>query len=133
MATHLISVRIAAVIAIATLSGCLSDDPSAVAVAPALDAFGREYPEDFAAAGRQLATEQCSSCHAIDNESISPNRDAPPMNTLLSRYNPDSLADDLIEGVRVGHGDMPLFDFNVIAADSLIAYLERIEKDRGER
>jgi mono/diheme cytochrome c family protein len=133
MPAHYITVCIAAVLAIAPLSGCLSDERKSILVAPTLDAFGREYPDNFAAAGRQLAVEQCSSCHAIDHESASPNRDAPPMNTLVSRYNPDSLADDLIEGVRVGHGDMPLFDFNVIAADSLIAYLETIDKDRRQR
>ena len=55
------------------------------------------------------------------------------MNTLLSRYDADTLADDLIAGKWVGHADMPLFDFNVIAADSLVAYLETIDKDSGKR
>jgi mono/diheme cytochrome c family protein len=131
--TRKIPVRIALAALLATLPGCLSDGPGVVVVAPGLEAFGRAYPENFAAAGRQLAVEQCSSCHAIDDASHSPNRDAPPMKTLLSRYNPDSLANDLIEGVRVSHGDMPVFDFNVIAADSLIAYLETIDPVPGEQ
>jgi mono/diheme cytochrome c family protein len=111
----------------------MSGEREAVPVAPDLDSFGREYPDNFAAAGRQLAVEHCASCHAIDHNSISPNRNAPPMNTLLSRYDADTLTDDLVAGVWVGHAGMPLFDFNVIAADSLVAYLETINKGLGDR
>ncbi len=84
---------------------------------------------DLVATGRGLAVRECSSCHAIDQEMKSPRAEAPAMRTLLSRYDPDMLAEDLIEGVRVGHDDMPFFDFNVMAADALVAYLKSI--DRG--
>jgi mono/diheme cytochrome c family protein len=84
------------------------------------------------AAGRDVAVRECSSCHAIDQEMISPRAGAPPMRTLLSRYEPDMLANDLIEGIRVGHDDMPFFDFSIAAADSLIAYLKSIDRNRVE-
>jgi len=87
-----------------------------------------EAPDDpgLIASGRQVVVRECSSCHAIDQGAKSPNPAAPPMKLLLSRYDPEMLADDLIEGIRVGHNEMPHFDFNVIAADALVAYLKSI-------
>lgn len=79
-----------------------------------------------ASVGRDIVVRQCASCHAIDQQTVSPNAEAPAMKTLLSRYNQDALANDLIEGIRLGHDDMPLFDFNVIGADALIAYLRSL-------
>jgi hypothetical protein len=129
----LLPISLMAALCIVSLSGCalLYDEP--VPVEPNPSSYGREYPEDFAAAGRKIALGQCASCHAIDQQSVSPDPEAPPMNTLLSRYDADRLADNLIAGNRVGHDQMPRFDFNVIAADSLIAYLEAIYMDLGER
>ena len=129
----LLPLSMMAALCIIGLSACATGDDRIVTVAPGLDSYGREYPEDFATAGRKIALDQCASCHAIDQHNVSPNRASPPLNTLLSRYDPDRLADDLIAGTWVGHEGMPRFDFNVIAADSLIAYLETIDKDRGER
>jgi mono/diheme cytochrome c family protein len=121
-----IPISVMAALCILGLASCATDEGRAIAVAPDPNSYGREYAEDFTNAGRQIAEQSCASCHAIGDQSRSPHPDAPPMNTLLSRYDPDALADDLIAGIRVGHDDMPLFDFNVIAADSLIAYLESI-------
>lgn len=94
-------------------------------------AVERDAPS-LAATGRDVAVRECASCHAIDQEMISPRPGAPPMRTLLSRYDPDMLANDLIEGIRVGHDDMPFFDFNIAAADALIAYLKSIDRNRIE-
>ncbi len=78
------------------------------------------------AEGRALAERECASCHALEPGRASPRADAPPMSDLLARYDAEALATDLIEGVRLGHQDMPHFDFNVIGADALIAYLGSI-------
>ncbi|MDP3739234.1 MAG: cytochrome c [Hyphomonadaceae bacterium] len=121
-----IPISVMAALCILGLASCATDDARAIAVAPDPNSYGREYADDFTNAGRQIAEQSCASCHAIGGQTRSPHPDAPPMNTLLSRYDPNTLADDLIAGIRVGHDDMPLFDFNVIAADSLIAYLESI-------
>ena len=39
---------------------------------------------------------------------------------------PDALAYRFIDAMRVGHDEMPRFDFDIRAADALIAYLESI-------
>lgn len=80
------------------------------------------------AEGRALAVAHCSSCHALDGIAESPNPAAPPMTDLLDRYEADRLADDLIDGIRVGHDEMPEFDLPVTAADALVAYLKSIRK-----
>jgi cytochrome c len=85
------------------------------------------------AAGRQIAVRDCSSCHALDADSTSPRPSAPPLKKALWRYNEDALATHLIEAIRVGHGDMPVFDFSVIGADALIAYLRSIRSPQDER
>lgn len=102
---------------LALLSACSTGEPPSAAA----------ESQDAAAVGRDLVVRECASCHAIDQSKLSPRADAPPMNTLLSRYDPEMLAEDLIEGIRVGHDDMPRFDFNPIAADALVAYLKSIE------
>jgi mono/diheme cytochrome c family protein len=86
----------------------------------------------LAADGRRIAVRECSSCHAIDDQRVSPRPEAPPMLALLWGYDPDMLAEDLIEGIRVGHDDMPHFDFDVRAADALVAYLKSIERPEAQ-
>ena len=81
------------------------------------------------AEGRAIAQRECASCHALDRSTVSPRADAPPMRDLLARYDKDALANDLIEGIKLGHQDMPQFDFNVIAADALIAYLRSVQPE----
>jgi mono/diheme cytochrome c family protein len=100
---------------------------AACAGAPAEHAW--EDEKGLADAGRLVAVQQCSSCHALDRDTMSPHPQAPPMSTLLGRYDPEMLANDLIEGIRVGHDDMPRFDFNIMATDALIAYLKSIEAE----
>lgn len=76
--------------------------------------------------GRKVAERECASCHAIDRTSASPNRDAPPLRDVLAMYDPDQLAYRFIDAMRVGHDDMPLFDFDVRSADALVAYIQSI-------
>lgn len=80
------------------------------------------------AEGRSVAVAHCSACHALDGAAESPNSAAPPMTQLLARYDADSLANDLIEGIRVGHDEMPEFSFPVTAADALVAYLKSVRE-----
>lgn len=78
------------------------------------------------AAGRDVAEKQCASCHAIDRTSASPNRNAPPLRDVLAVNDPDRLAYRFIDAMRVGHDEMPLFDFDVRSADALIAFIQSI-------
>ncbi len=83
----------------------------------------RQLAED----GRAIAERQCASCHAIGATGDSPRAGAAPLRDILALYDEDMLTTDLIEGIRVGHEEMPIFDFNVTSADALIAYLRSIE------
>lgn len=85
-----------------------------------------EHDATLVATGRDVAVLRCSRCHGLDGVSHSPNVSAPPMAKLLERYDPDMLASDLIEGIRIGHDEMPEFDLQVIEADALVAYLKSI-------
>jgi mono/diheme cytochrome c family protein len=126
--------------AAAILAGCGGSDseedaPSApvaaeassteVASAPELDPIQVEE-------GRDIAVSKCGGCHAVDDADQSPRPDAPPMKSLLAGYNPEALADDLIDGVKLGHQDMPEFDFTVIATDALVTYLMSIFEPIGD-
>lgn len=78
--------------------------------------------------GRLIAERECAACHAIDSRSKSPNRAAPPLRDVLAVNDPDNVAYRFIDALQVGHDEMPLFDFDVRAADALIAYLESMRK-----
>ena len=77
--------------------------------------------------GHAIAQAQCSRCHAIGPEGVSPNRSAPVFRTILSRYDQDVLANELIDGISVAHRPMPQFQFDPQGADALIAYLRSIQ------
>lgn len=79
-----------------------------------------------ASQGRRIAQSRCASCHAIGEHGSSPTPGAPPLRDILALYEADNLAYRFIEGMRVGHDDMPVFDFDVHAADALIAYIREI-------
>jgi mono/diheme cytochrome c family protein len=110
--------RIILVVSVLGMAGCVAS-PSADTV----------ESQAQVADGRAIAERECATCHALDKASASPRADAPPMRELLARYDKDALANDLIEGIKLGHQDMPQFDFNVIAADSLVAYLRSIQSE----
>jgi len=87
---------------------------------------GTPDPRDIAE-GERIAQRECSSCHAIDRTSVSPNPGAPPFRDVLFLNDSNWVAYRLIDAVRMGHDNMPLFDFDVRSADALIAYIESIE------
>ncbi len=80
------------------------------------------------AAGREIAERECAQCHAIGRTGRSPNPEAPPLRNVLAVNDADRLAYRFIEAMRVGHDEMPLFDFDVQAADALIAYIVTISE-----
>jgi cytochrome c len=80
------------------------------------------------ASGRTLAETHCAICHAIGRFGSSRHPDAPALRTL-SRMNPVStLEESLVEGIMVGHPDMPEFRFQPTDAAALIFYLESIQE-----
>ena len=136
-----LSVWAGAAIAFTFLAGCAAAPqvPPVPHSANGKPAETRTVPQfvgvdpDQAAAGWRIAKDRCSSCHAIDAVLPSPRSDAPPLRQVLDIYPEDMLAERLIEGMRIGHDDMPRFDFNVIAADALVAYLKSIRSEAPAR
>ena len=70
----------------------------------------------------------CAACHNIGLSGASPRAYAPPLRSVLTIYNSDSLADDFREHIHVGHPDMPDFDFTVKDTEGLLAYLSSIQE-----
>lgn len=83
--------------------------------------------------GRAIAQMQCARCHAIGAAGASPRADAPPLRYVLARYRPEALTEDLNEGMRVGHPDMPQFHLPIQGVDALIAYLQSIQQSPPAR
>jgi mono/diheme cytochrome c family protein len=77
--------------------------------------------------GRNLAKSHCATCHAIGKRGQSPNPQAPRFATLAQRYPLDNLAEAFSEGILVGHGPMPEFQFEPGQIDGLIAYLRSVQ------
>ena len=83
---------------------------------------------DAVADGKLVAQNECSRCHAIGRDGVSARPDAPLFRQILSRYRSDALEDELVEGIKLGHPDMPQFTLNPRAVDDLIAYLRSIQE-----
>jgi mono/diheme cytochrome c family protein len=77
------------------------------------------------AEGRQIAQSRCAQCHSIDQSSVSPSG-APPFRDFVFLNDPDWVAYRLIDGMRLGHDKMPLFDLDVRSADALMAYISTL-------
>lgn len=123
----------------AGLAAC-GDGGGAPAPAPqepaATEPASPPQPLDEAAAqieqGRSVAEMNCSGCHSLDPDAAHVEGQPPPMRDMLLRYDAEVLAEDLIEGIRLGHQDMPAFDFSVTGADALVAFLKSIRPAPGD-
>jgi cytochrome c len=81
--------------------------------------------------GRTIAEEQCSRCHAVGATGESRNPKAPVFRTILSRYAEDALVNDLAEGIRIGHPDMPEITLRPEGVDALVVYLRSVQEKPG--
>ena len=81
-----------------------------------------------AAAGRALADELCSGCHAVAGAGPGPVADAPAFADIARRWTGEELGEALAEGIMVGHGsvEMPAFSLDPDAIDDLVAYLDSL-------
>jgi len=83
------------------------------------------------AQGHEIAEAECSRCHGLDKEPP-PRTDAPPLRHVLADYDPEALKEDFRDGIKVGHPDMPQFDFDPMGADMLLSYLISIQEPLEE-
>ena len=101
---------------------------SAVAPAPvAITSAQRVSPARLIRNGRQLAVQNCQTCHAIGRTGRSPNPAAPQFRYLSRKYPIDTLSETFAEGVFIGHSVMPEFQFAPQQIDGLMAYLKSVQ------
>lgn len=82
--------------------------------------------------GRAIAQAQCATCHGVDAALKSPRPDAPPLRLIGRQYSFPVLEEELIQGIKLGHPDMPRFEFAPRGVDALIVYLRSIQdQDRA--
>ena len=77
--------------------------------------------------GREIVRRDCGGCHAYGERDQSRMPAAPPLRTLGARYEVESLAEALAEGISVGHPMMPEYSYPPEEIDKLIAYLKSIQ------
>ena len=78
--------------------------------------------------GETLLARHCGACHAVGKSGDNPQKDAPALRTLSSRYPVEALEEALGEGFMSGHPDMPEFKFDADDVGAIIAYLKSIQK-----
>jgi mono/diheme cytochrome c family protein len=77
--------------------------------------------------GRMLVETNCRECHAVTRTDESAHPDAPELRTLSARYPIDALEEAFVEGIYVGHPDMPEFIATPEQVAAIVAYIESIQ------
>jgi mono/diheme cytochrome c family protein len=84
-------------------------------------------------AGRQLAVSRCGRCHAVYPTGDSPNPRSPRFRDLGADFPFDGLRVALVQGMIVGHPEMPIQHLTEVESGDLIAYVKSLQKRRGPR
>jgi mono/diheme cytochrome c family protein len=84
-------------------------------------------------AGRQLAMNRCARCHAVGRTGDSPNPRSPRFRDLGARFPFDGLREALMQGMIVGHPEMPIQHLTAAESGDLIAYLKSLQQRRGSQ
>lgn len=86
------------------------------------------------ARGAAFAAKQCSSCHAITADGVSPRSDAPPFGEVARKYADYRLDWELEAIASVGHYAMPPKAMTAIQIADVTAYLRSLyDKPRDDR
>lgn len=99
-----------------------------LAAALAAMATSAAAQEPSARRGATLVKRHCGGCHATGPEGVSRHPAAPPLRELHRRYEPETLAEALAEGILTGHPAMPSFRFEPRDVRSIIIYLDEIQE-----
>jgi mono/diheme cytochrome c family protein len=123
-----VGLAVCATLCLALPGGCVTEDNGVVAQSEServgwKGGQGDSQDARAVAEGRRIAQSKCAACHSIDQSSVSPDAGAPPFRDFVFLNDPDWVAYRLIDGMRLGHDNMPLFDFDVGSADALMAYI----------
>jgi mono/diheme cytochrome c family protein len=79
-------------------------------------------------AGHELAVARCSRCHAVDRTGDSPNRRAPRFRDLGAGFPFGGLRDALMQGMIVGHPEMPIMHLTQAESGDVVAYLRALQE-----
>jgi mono/diheme cytochrome c family protein len=80
------------------------------------------------ATGRLLVETYCADCHAVGPAGDSPLPQAPRFRDLHQRYDVELLEEGLVEGLVTDHEVMPEFEFDPDQAQSIVLYLQSLER-----
>lgn len=70
-----------------------------------------------------LVEANCARCHAIGENDSSNHPEAPALRDLHERYPLDALEEAFVEGISVGHPDMPEFIATPEQVRAIIDYI----------
>jgi len=76
--------------------------------------------------GKELAQLLCTRCHAIEGPGPGPEEKSPPFSTLVPNLTLEGVADQLLEGLPLGHDPMPKWGFSEQQAIDLLLYIESV-------
>lgn len=79
-------------------------------------------------AGRELAMARCSRCHAVGRTGDSPNPRSPRFRDLGARFPFAGLREALMQGMIVGHPEMPIQHLTQAESGDLIAYMRALQE-----
>jgi mono/diheme cytochrome c family protein len=103
----------------------------AAMVAMSSAAYSAEKPETakaIAARGQAVAEKYCGACHAAGKNGDSPNANAPVFRTIFAKQPAGAIAEDLREGLKIGHKTMPRIQLQPADVDALVSYLSSIQE-----
>jgi cytochrome c len=78
--------------------------------------------------GQQVAEQYCGACHATGKAGSSANPKSPVFRTIFGRQPAGAIAEDLREGLRIGHKTMPRIELGPDDVDALMSYLASIQE-----
>lgn len=77
--------------------------------------------------GKELAQLLCMRCHAIEGPGPGEEEKSPPFSTLVPKLTLEGVADQLLEGLSLGHEPMPTWEFSEQQALDLLLYIESVK------
>lgn len=79
--------------------------------------------------GKELAQLLCMRCHAIEGPGPGTEEKSPPFSTLVPNLTLEGIADQLLEGLPLGHDPMPKWQFSEQQAEDLLLYVESVSAE----
>ena len=79
--------------------------------------------------GQELAQLLCKRCHAIAGPGPGNEEKSPPFSTLIAKLTLEGVADQLLEGLLLGHDPMPRWEFSEQQVEDLLFYIDSVSSE----